>query len=234
NTSSLSLLCSSEQLPTPTLFGAKILSSSSQLVTNYPSYAPEAYNFNHPAVYADSIDFCNVAVTCTHPGHDDQIHVEAWLPLERNDRLQVVGGGGTVAGRFALSYMLMAGAIGEGYATVSTDAGVLVEHFYGRPPKYSYWSGCSQGGRQGLMLVQRYPIAYDGIVASAPATNIPSFAPSLYWPQLVMNLQGKYPRDCEMSAITEAAISACDGKDGVVDEHACDSMTGERIVCRCI
>lgn len=140
NTSSLSLLCSSEQLPTPTLFGAKILSLSSQLVTNYTSYAPEAYNFNHPAVYADSIDFCNVTVTCTHPGHDDQIHVEAWLPLEWNDRLQAVGGGGTVAGRFALSYMLMAGAIGEGYATVSTDAGVSTD-----PNGYGEWASLGPG-----------------------------------------------------------------------------------------
>ncbi|KAJ3502450.1 hypothetical protein NLJ89_g8883 [Agrocybe chaxingu] len=278
--SSLASLCSSGQLPAPTLFGGNILSVSSQLVSNYSSYVPEAYNYNHPAVSVENVDFCNVTVTYTHPGHDDQIHVEAWLPLEWNDRLQAVGGGGMVAGRFALSYIFMAGAIGQGYATVSTDAGVstdpsgygtwaylspgnvdlhamqnfasvalndeaiiaksVIESFYGRPPKYSYWSGCSQGGRQGLMLAQRYPTAYNGIVASAPAINIPSFTPSLYWPQLVMNLLGKYPRNCEISTIADAAIAACDENDGVVDgliadPDACDfdpfSMVGKIFNC---
>lgn len=140
NTSSLASLCSSGQLPNPTLFGAKILSVSTNLVTNYSAYAPEAYNYNHPSIYGDNIDFCNVTVTYTHPGHDDRINVEAWLPLEWNDRLQAVGGGGMVAGRFGLSYIFMAGAIAQGYATVSTDAGVSTD-----PSGYSEWAYLSPG-----------------------------------------------------------------------------------------
>lgn len=90
------------------------------------------------------------------------------------------------------------------------------------------------------MLAQRYPTAYDGIVASAPAINIPRFTPSLYWPQLVMNLHGVYPRNCEINALTDAAIAYCDAKDGVTDgiisdTDGCDfdpfSVVGESFNC---
>jgi hypothetical protein len=89
--------------------------------------------------------------------------------------------------------------------------------FYGEPARYSYWNGCSTGGRQGFMEAQRYPGDYDGILASAPAINWERFTTASQWPHVVMHEAGVYPSPCEFEAFTEAAIEACDGADGVVD-----------------
>lgn len=89
--------------------------------------------------------------------------------------------------------------------------------FYGTPPKFSYWYGCSTGGRQGLMLAQRYPEDYDGIVALAPAINWDSMILIAYYGQFLMNQLQVYPPQCEFEAITAAAIAACDAFDGVLD-----------------
>jgi hypothetical protein len=109
-----------------TLFGAEILSVHTSLVSNYSVSVPAESRFTAPATELVDATFCNVTVSYTHPGTNDNVVVEAWLPEsdDWNERLQAVGGGGFVAGRFALSYATMSGALADGYATITTDAGL--------------------------------------------------------------------------------------------------------------
>jgi hypothetical protein len=116
----------------------------------------------------------------------------------------------------------------------------VTESFYGAAPKYSYWNGCSTGGRQGIMMAQKYPEAYDGILAAAPAINMVRLVAALYWPQFVMNKLGIYPSQCELEAIAHAAVAACDELDGVKDgiiaapglcNFDAKSLVGKRITC---
>ncbi|KAK0365779.1 hypothetical protein LTR91_025880 [Friedmanniomyces endolithicus] len=93
----------------------------------------------------------------------------------------------------------------------------VVQGFYGEAAKFSYWSGCSTGGRQGLMSAQRYPKNYDGIVATAPAINWATFVVAELWAHIVMRKVGYYPPNCEFEAIRQAAIKACDELDRVKD-----------------
>lgn len=67
------------------------------------------------------------------------------------------------------------------------------------------------------MLAQRYPDAFDGIAAYAPAINWNNVLTNLNWGYQVMLNLGEVPHDCEFDAIRDAAVSFCDGLDGVVD-----------------
>ena len=93
----------------------------------------------------------------------------------------------------------------------------VIKSFYGKEAKYSYWNGCSTGGRQGLVMAQRSPAHFDGILSVAPAINWVTFLVTEMWGHIIMNKLNYYPPACELNAITQAAIKACDELDGVKD-----------------
>ena len=93
----------------------------------------------------------------------------------------------------------------------------LTEAMYGVAPRYSYFNGCSTGGRQGLMEAQRYPGDYDGIMSGAPAINWNRFHVQHLWGPVMMNATDNPVPSCKLSAATAAAIAACDTIDGVED-----------------
>ena len=95
----------------------------------------------------------------------------------------------------------------------------LISSYYGKPPVYSYWNGCSTGGRQGQAMAQRFPDDYDGILAGAPAVHFEKLGLGQTWPQVPMLMEnhGKaVGYDNEVHAVSEA-VKACDALDGVVD-----------------
>lgn len=93
----------------------------------------------------------------------------------------------------------------------------LSEKFYGRKPEYSYWFGCSTGGRQGMSEAQRYPEDYDGIFAGAPAINWDKFVVADYWPITAQIEDGEAVPMCKLNAITNASVNTCDSLDGATD-----------------
>src|SRR5438876_912105 len=142
--------------------------------------------------------FCRVAATLKPTG-DSDIKIEVWMPASGwNGKFQAVGNGGW-AGTISYPAMAEAlrrgyattstdtghtgatGAFALGHPEKFVDfayrsehemtvkAKAIVDGFYGRGPRYSYWNGCSTGGRQGLSEAQRFPADYDGIIAGASA-----------------------------------------------------------------
>jgi pimeloyl-ACP methyl ester carboxylesterase len=95
---------------------------------------------------------------------------------------------------------------------------IVINAYYGEAPKYSYWNGCSTGGRQGLMAVQRFPEEYDGLILAAPAINWERFIAAELWPQVVMKEElGRAIGNAKLNRVTADAVAACDKADGVED-----------------
>ena len=116
----------------------------------------------------------------------------------------------------------------------------LTRDFYGRDAAYSYYTGCSTGGGQGLMFAQDYPEDFDGILAGAPALGWNDLVIALFYPSVYLQDNGGFPNQCELAAITAAAVKACDPKDGVTDDivsapDLCDfdpfSLVGTSVPC---
>jgi len=93
----------------------------------------------------------------------------------------------------------------------------LVEKYYGKPARYSYFDGGSNGGRQAMESVQRFPEDYDGVFSRCPALYWTRFLFNFLWPTAVMNDANNCVSVEKLRAVTEAVITACDGDDGVVD-----------------
>jgi hypothetical protein len=107
------------------------------------------------------------------------------------------------------------------HETVKTAKG-LISTFYGQKPLYSYWQGCSTGGRQGLREMQMFPKDFDGIIAGAPVYDYmtqqmtaPAFMRALY--QVDPIAESSLITLADATALRDAIYAKCDGLDGLVD-----------------
>ena len=110
----------------------------------------------------------------------------------------------------------------------AVESKVVIDQYYGLGAHYSFWNGCSTGGRQGLMEAQRYPRDFNGILASARALNWPQFMVAQMWPQLAMEWNNDYLPTCKEDLVNSALQAHCpdqDGQvDGVFDPRNCDVL----------
>jgi len=101
---------------------------------------------------------------------------------------------------------------------MTVKAKAVIQAFYGRAPTFSYFNGCSTGGRQALMSAQRYPEDFDGIIAGAPA----NYQTHLHAADMDRGIQiRKDPANlltrAQTSFLNQAVLNACDANDGVRD-----------------
>ena len=95
----------------------------------------------------------------------------------------------------------------------------IVQAFYGRVASHTYFSGCSDGGREALMEAQRFPEDYDGIIAVAPANYWTQALPTAIWDEQAMVAEpGGALTARKLPAITAAALAACHGEDGILGD----------------
>ena len=116
--------------------------------------------------------------------------------------------------------------------SVATAAKHTVQAFYGRAAERSYFAGCSNGGREGMVFAQRFPDQFDGILAEAPAFAVPKAAIAEVWDTqtfaaLAMR-EGLVQKnglpdiarafsDGDLAIVSQAVAKACDAADGVAD-----------------
>ncbi|KAJ9415787.1 tannase and feruloyl esterase-domain-containing protein [Fusarium oxysporum] len=82
---------------------------------------------------------------------------------------------------------------------------------------YTYYEGCSDGGREGMSQVQRWGDEYDGVIAGAPAFRFAQQQVLHVYPAAVEQTLDYYPPPCELKKIVNATIEACDALDGRKD-----------------
>jgi feruloyl esterase len=104
-------------------------------------------------------------------------------------------------------------------------AKAAIRGFYGVAPKYSYFTGCSDGGRQGLMEAQRYPADYDGVLVCGPAVHRTHSVAAWAWVERAVAAErgGEIPAN-KLSMIHDAVIASCDALDGLQDGVIAEPM----------
>jgi feruloyl esterase len=195
---------------------------------------------------------------------DGDIGFEIWLPHAWNGRLLGAGVGGE-AGYY--NYADLARGVEQGFVSASSDAGhergerwidnprkvetyshlayhrltevakAVATAYYGQAPAFSYFIGCSGGGRQGLRELQLYPRDYDGALIGAPGLDVPLLAARLLHVHLAQQrIPGGTLSAHDWDLIAAAATRRCDAADGledgvIADPRACE-FTVRELLCR--
>jgi feruloyl esterase len=195
---------------------------------------------------ADLPAFCRVAIT-SRPSSDSDIKIEVWLPAENwNQKYQAVGNGAWTGsiGYAAMADALRRGyatsstdtghvggsaSFAMGHPEKAIDFAYRSEHemvlkskavvnaFYGSMPKYSYWNGCSAGGRQALKEAQMFPTDFDGIIAGSPGSDWSGRSAQGVRLSHLSEKDDARLSPAHLKLLHDAVVNACDAHDGVKD-----------------
>lgn len=105
----------------------------------------------------------------------------------------------------------------------------IVQRAYGERPRYSYFTGTSQGGREALTVAQRYAADYDGVIANVP---IVGFSSLMLAPELIRIHEkplANWVTRAKVNAIRAEFLRQCDGLDGLTD-----GVINNYMACRAI
>jgi feruloyl esterase len=118
------------------------------------------------------------------------------------------------------------------YDVVTQAAKALIKTYYGKSPERSYYVGCSEGGREAMMMSQRFPDYYDGILACSPGFKLPKAAVAEAWdtqafaevaktsgindPNGEPFLNKTFTHE-DLALIARTILAACDKLDGLED-----------------
>jgi feruloyl esterase len=198
--------------------------------------------------------FCRVAATLT-PTPDSDIKIEVWMPASGwNGKFQAVGNG-AFNGAIAYPAMMTALARGYATSSTDTghvggsasfalghpektiDFGWRAVHemtatskkiiatFYDAGPKFSYWNGCSAGGRQAMKEAQRFPADFDGIIAGSPGLDWTGrAAQAVRVAKALEKAEAARVSQTQAQLLHQAVVQACDALDGLKDGLIADPM----------
>lgn len=130
-----------------------------------------------------------------------------------------------MGGKFGQDPQLRQDFAERGVHLTALAAKALIAAYYGQAPRYSYFSGCSDGGREALIAAQRYPQDFDGIVAGAPALNF-TVQNSFYHAWQALSNTGPDGKPileaADMPTLHTAVLAQCDAVDGLKDGQITD------------
>jgi feruloyl esterase len=105
----------------------------------------------------------------------------------------------------------------RGTHVTAVAAKKLTAAFFGSKPRYAYFEGCSNGGRQALMEAQRYPEDFDGIVAGDPSLGALGYVRRALMYQFMLQSADRVLPAAKLDVLSKAVLAACDTSDGLAD-----------------
>ncbi len=165
------------------------------------------------------------AVVATDSGHQGRSNIDSRFGLDQQARLD-----------FAY----------QGVARATREAKTLLARYYGRNPERSYFVGCSTGGREAMLVAQRLPMEFDGVVAGNAAWNLTRLVANQVWS--LQAVHGIAPRgadgradlsqaftDTQLKAITDTALQRCDAldglRDGLINDYKACRLDARQFTC---